>query len=151
MEPVHATFGEDFIAPDGSVDRARLGTVVFANEAKLRALEAIVHPLVRREIRRRVEELRAREGVIVIDAVRLLQSDLLPLTHAVWVVTCKRAVELERLTGRRGMTPEEAERRLAAQPPFEGPRVTRVIENSGSLHELRDAVEAAWAEFVPAL
>jgi len=140
-------FGPNVIAPDGRVDRGQLGKVVFGDPAALRDLEAIVHPEVRAEIRRRVESYANQDGVVVVDAVKLLQSDLLPLCEAVWVVHCAREVEMARLVDLRGLSPDAARHRLGAQPIFDSPAVTAVIDNSGSLTELESHVDAAWEAF----
>jgi dephospho-CoA kinase len=143
---VAEAFGPAAIAPDGSVDRQALGRIVFGDPGKLRQLESITHPAVRREIRRRIDALDGAGGVVVVDAVKLLQSDLLPLTDAVWVVTCDRDEEMRRLTEQRRMTPEDAAARVRAQPSFDHPRVSRVIENNQSLMKLRDNVTEGWVE-----
>jgi dephospho-CoA kinase len=119
------------------------GNVVFGDPA-LRDLEAIVHPEVRAEIRQRVRSYAGQDGVVVVDAVKLLQSDLLPLCEAVWVVQCTRQVEMARLVDIRGLSPDKARQRLDAQPVFDSPAVTWVIENSGSFAELESQVRAAW-------
>ncbi len=137
-------FGPNVIAEDGSVDRGQLGNLVFGDPAALRDLEAIVHPEVRAEIRRRVQSYANQAGVVVVDAVKLLQSDLLPLCEAVWVVHCEREVEMARLVEIRGLSPDAARHRLDAQPIFDSPAVTWVIDNSGSLTELEAQVHAAW-------
>jgi len=147
---IEDVFGKSVIAADGSVDRARLARQVFADHESLRRLESIVHPAVRRAIRGRLDSLDGEDGVVVIDAVRLLQSDLLSLVEQVWVVTCSRETQLQRLTTMRGMTSEDAERRLLAQPSFDHPRVSRVIENSGSQEDLRRRAKAAWESFLGA-
>lgn len=143
---VAATFGERMLGPDGAVDRAALARIVFSDPEELRRLESISHPAVRREIRRRLEALSGASGVVVVDAVKLLQSDLLPLAHEVWVVACDPREEVRRLTERRNMAADDAAARLEAQPSFEHPAVSRVIRNNGSLMELRENVERAWVE-----
>lgn len=143
---VAEVFGPSAIAPGGAVDRQALGRMVFGDPDKLRRLESITHPAVRREIRRRIEALEGSKGVVVVDAVKLLQSDLLPLTDAVWVVTCAPDEEMRRLTERRQMTPEDAAARVRAQPSFDHPRVSRVIENNQSLMKLRHNVTEGWME-----
>jgi len=141
-------FGPKVVTVDGSVDRGRLGNVVFGDPAALRDLEAIVHPEVRAEIRQRVRSYAGQDGVVVVDAVKLLQSDLLPLCEAVWVVQCTRRVEMARLVDIRGLSPDKARQRLDAQPVFDSPAVTSVIENSGSFSELESQVRAAWEGFM---
>ncbi len=143
---IAATFGRDVLNAQGAVDRALLADIVFANEARLRTLEEIVHPAVRAVIRQRLQDPHLEEGVVIIDAVKLLQSDLLPLTDAVWVVTCSADTQRARLTDIRGMDQAAVEGRLRAQPNFDHPRVTRVIENSGDLEQLRAGVADAWRE-----
>jgi dephospho-CoA kinase len=132
----------------GAVDRAALGRAVFADRAALRDLEAITHPEVRREIRRRLDGY--THGVVIVDAVKLLQSDLLPLCDAVWVVTCDADVELGRLMHRNTLGEDDARQRIAAAPNFQHPRVDMRIDNSGSLEELRRAVTSAWERQIAA-
>jgi len=141
---IRTLFGDEVMNPDGSVNRQRLGGIVFANPEALRRLEGVVHPAVRSIIRARLEKLRDRAGVVVVDAVRLLQSDLLPMCDAVWVVQCPANAQMRRLTEIRKMDAAAAMARLAAQPSFEHPRVTEVITNAGSLQKLRRQVESAW-------
>jgi dephospho-CoA kinase len=145
---IRDAFGDGVIAVDGSVDRRRLAAIVFRDAERLRALEAITHPAVRESIRTRLDQLCGQNGVVVVDAVRLLQSDLLPLVEEVWVVRCAPDAQLERLTTLRGMAPDDARARNEAQPCFDHPRVARVIDNSGSLADLRREVAAAWGSFV---
>jgi len=148
---IRGEFGDEILRPDGSVDRGRLGRLVFADAEALRRLEGIVHPAVRHSIRERLPQFEGRPGVLVVDAVKLLQSELLELCDGVWVVQCSAAAQLRRLTEIRHMTAEEAQGRLAAQPSFSSPRVTAVIENSGSMDELRQRVEEEWSALSLAL
>jgi dephospho-CoA kinase len=144
---VERAFGTAVIAASCAVDRAALGARVFADPEALRRLEDIVHPAVRSAIRGRIERFAGREGVVILDAVKVLQSDLADLCMAVWVVQCPREEELRRLTEDRAMSPQEAGDRIAAQPAFDDPRVSAVIDNSGSLEQLRAEVGRWWAEF----
>jgi dephospho-CoA kinase len=143
---ISTEFGVSVLRPDGGVNRKALGDLVFADHALLRKLEAITHPAVRQEIRHRLARLSPDDGWVILDAVRLLQSELLPLCDAVFLVMCDRERQWERLTRNRGMTAPSAETRISAQPKFEHPLVTRVIENLGSLQELASQVEKAWLE-----
>lgn len=140
------TFGTGVLRDDGAVDRGALAAKVFADPAALRKLEAITHPAVRAEIRRHLEDLKEQDGIVIVDAVKLLQGDLLPLCDAVWVVRCPPVDQTRHLIAIRGMTAEAAGERIAAQPSFDHPRVARVIENSGSLDHLEKQIEAAWHE-----
>lgn len=144
-----ATFGQQMLDSAGGIDRQRLGQLVFGDAAQLRRLEAIVHPAVQAAL---VERLRRipEGGVGVLDAIKLVESGYAPLCHGVWVVTCPEEVQLQRMVQQRGLSPEAARARLAAQPPLE-PRLqvaTEVIENTGSLEQLSASVAAAWHRFL---
>lgn len=145
-EAVAARFGQAVLRPDGGVDRARLGAIVFADREALRALEELTHPAVRAAVRERLASLADTGGIAIVDAVKLLQSDLLPLCDAVWVIRCATGEQRRRLRTDRGMSDTAAAARLAAQPDFEHPAVTRTIDNSGSRETLVARVTAAWDE-----
>lgn len=138
---VAQTFGAGMLSADGSVDRAKLGALVFAEPESLVKLESLTHPAVREEISGEVESLRGSKGFVVLDAVKLLQSELLPLCDAVWVVRCDPDVQLNRLVADREKAEEEALDRIGAQPSFEHAAVTAVIDNSGSREALSRQVQ----------
>lgn len=153
MEPATETtrriehaFGADAIASNGAVDRRVLGRRVFSDPDALIELERIVHPAVRSAIRRKLETFAGDKGVIVLDAVKLLQSDLADLCTAIWVVHCSRDEALRRLTQDRAMSEEDALNRLAAQPAFDDPRVSVIIDNSGDREETLEQVRREWED-----
>jgi dephospho-CoA kinase len=120
-------FGKHILAPDGSVDRARLAAVVFADADKLTALNAIVHPRVLRDLDRELERLARLDahGVAVVEAALLIESGYHKTLDRIILVTCTREQQLERLTDPsfgRGMSREQAEQRIAAQMPAEEKR-----------------------------
>ncbi len=140
-----AEFGEGILRPDGEIDRLRLGALVFADPAALRRLEAIVHPAVLERIAELLEQ--AAEPVVVLDAIKLMESGVADLCDAVWVVTCSPEQQLARLMRTRQMSEAEARQRMAAQPP-QAEKIARadvVIDNSGSLAKTRRQVAQAWA------
>ncbi len=143
-EAVVAEFGPDILRPDGHIDRARLADIVFNDPDALRRLERIVHPAVFQEIKGRIEA--TDKSIVALEAIKLLEAGLsLSLCDEVWVVVADEQVQLERLK-QRGMSEAEARRRLAAQMPraeYER-RADVVIDNSGSLAELRQQVEQQW-------
>jgi dephospho-CoA kinase len=146
---VAEVFGPGVLAPDGSVDRRALGEMVFRDADAMRRLEAIVHPAVGQAI---AGELAAVSpgGVAIIDAVKLLEGGSGALCQSRWMVICTEEQELARLIARNGLSPDEARARLRAQSPVE-PRlslVDEVIDNSGSLEETRQQVEAAYERFL---
>lgn len=144
---VAAAFGPEVVQADGSIDRAALGRIVFSSAARLAELEAIVHPAVFALAR---EVIAASDApVAVVEAIKLLEAgNLRRLCQEIWVVTSLPAVQMRRLMESRGMSAEEAQRRMAAQSPQEEKvrQATRVIANDGSLDELHAALDAAWAE-----
>ena len=115
LDAVYARFGTDLRGPDGTLDRAALGRVVFADPEALRDLEAIVHPAVRPRILAALEAADdAGAAVVVIEAIKLVEGGLAELCDEVWLVTCGPDVLLERLVGR-GSPEPEARARIAAQ------------------------------------
>jgi dephospho-CoA kinase len=139
-------FGGDLLTDQGTIDRRRLGDLVMANPSVLPDLEAILDPGVMRAIDARLASTPAR--VVVLDAIRLIESGLAARCQAVWVVVCDRAVQIARLQTTRGLTLEQAELRVSAQRPAEDKlrHATAVIHNHATLADLATQVEAAWAE-----
>jgi dephospho-CoA kinase len=146
---VAAAFGTDIIAPDGSIDRKKLGAVVFGHQGARAQLNAIVHPLIHDEIRRRIEAQRAAGATlpIVVEAAVLIEAKWTSLVDEVWLVTAARPAVIARVSAERGLSAPEVESRIDAQITDAERRQVAdlVIENTGSLSELRKAVEAAWA------
>ena len=142
-------FGSDVVGADGEVDRKALGAKVFADPEARRRLEAIVWPAMRRMMEERLTELRAQDTeVAVLEAALLVEADWLPLADEVWLVTASPETARQRLMKRNGLTAEAAEARLRAQLTNEKRRsyADVVIENDGSLDELRAAAEQAWSK-----
>ena len=131
---VLARFGDGVRAPDGSLDRAALGRIVFADPAALEDLEAIIHPAVRPRILAAIAAAeRAGAPAVVIEAIKLVEGDLAALCDETWLVTCALEEQRARLAGR-GLDPEVAVRRIAAQGDMAAllaPAVTRVVVTSG--------------------
>jgi len=148
--PVHdailARFGAAVTAPDGTVDRAALGRVVFADPPALRDLEALVHPAVRRRILAAIEDAEAAGvAAIVVEAIKLVEGGLAAFCDEVWLVTCDPDAQRRRLAAR-GTPPAEAEQRMAAQAGLATrlrPLATRVLDTSGGEGETREAVARA--------
>jgi len=140
-------FGYELVARDGTLDRARLGEIVFGDASALAHLEAIVHPVVIALTEQRIAETTAR--VVVVEAIKLIESGMVRrLCDLLWVVTAPREVRLERLVRLRGMERAAAQQRIDAQPP-EADKVAHadvVIDNSGTVEELVRQVERAWAQ-----
>lgn len=148
LEAVLARFGESLRTPEGGLDRAELACRVFADARALAELEAIVHPLVTAEVDRLLACSTA--PVVVVEAIKLLEAGYRARCNGVWVVTAPEEVRLQRLESGRGMSPEEARRRLAAQGDDAVKRAAadEVIVNAGGRDELARAVAEAWSRSV---
>jgi len=145
---VVAEFGPAILGDDGAIDRAKLGAIVFSDAEALHRLEAIVHPIVKQRVARRLAE--TTWPVVVVEAIKLIEAGMHQECHSLWVVTCTPAQQLERLRRARGLDETEARRRIAAQPPpSEKIKLADVvIDNSGTIAETRRQVEAAWQRVV---
>ncbi|MFE6387568.1 dephospho-CoA kinase [Nocardiopsis dassonvillei] len=151
LEAVVAEFGDRVLTPDGRLDRPRLGEIVFADEASLNRLNAIVHPLVGERSAQLMEEAVASGvEVVVYDVPLLVENGLGPLYDLVVVVDAPDAVRVERVTANRGMPREQVEARIRAQAD----RDTRlaaadlVVDNSGTREELTERVARLWRELL---
>jgi len=144
-DQVVSAFGPDILRPDGEIDRAALGRIVFSDAQALARLEAITHPAVGEMIEQEIASSPA--DVVVVDAVKLIESGLGERCDAIWVVTARRAQQLQRLIEQRGMSEHDARQRLRAQAS-QAAKVRRadvVIDNSGSLQRTEKQVRRAWA------
>ncbi|MGW3112923.1 dephospho-CoA kinase [Streptomyces sp. NPDC001091] len=147
LAAVVEAFGPEILAGDGSLDRPRLGSVVFADPEKLALLNSIVHPLV--GARSRELESAASTGSVVLHDVPLLtENGLAPLYDLVVVVDASPGTQLDRLVRLRGMTEDDARARMAAQASREQRREIAdiVIDNDVPLDALRKRVTEVWAE-----
>lgn len=143
-------FGESILALDGSIDRKKLGSIVFANAKQLLALNAIVHP---RIIARQEELIRERHatdprGVIIVDAALIYESGIGSNLRKIVVAWCRPEQQVERLVAKKGIMVEDAQRRIRAQMPVEEKRrrADYVIDCSGTLEETYRQAEAIYAE-----
>ncbi len=145
-------FGTDILNEIGLVDRKKLGSIVFADPAKLSRLNEITHPAICREIARKVEDYRAdrqKRPLLVLEAIELLRTPLVGLVDEVWVVDAPEDVRIERIMKRQGLTEEEAEERIARQMSAEeyAKRADWIIDGSGALPELYASLEKRLAGY----
>ncbi len=147
LAAVVAEFGPGVLTPEGALDRPKLGAIVFADTDRLAALNAIVHPLVRARSAE-LESAAGPDAVVVHDVPLLAENALAPLYDLVLVVDASAETRLDRLVRMRGMTPDEARARMAAQATREQRLAVAdlVIENDGPLEELEPRVRAVWEE-----
>lgn len=148
LDAVVRRFGKEMLRPDGSLDRARLGAVIFRDPASRRDLNDLTHPAIRKEMLRRMEACESREPdrLIVADIPLLYETGWEKMLDKVLVVYVPRGLQLERLIGRDGLTAEQAESRLQAQMSIEDKRTRAdyVIDNSGSLEDTELQLDRLW-------
>jgi dephospho-CoA kinase len=143
-QPVVEMFGKFIVDDQGRIDRQKLGAIAFAVPEAMEKLEAIIHPIVNQFVQ--VLVTRAKQKVVVIEAIKLLESSLAESLDTVWVVDATPEIQLRRLIETRKMTPEDARRRISAQPPQTDKvgRANVVIQNNTSVEETWRQVQAAW-------
>ena len=156
---VAALFELPVRAADGSIDRAALGRIVFADKTALRRLESLVHPAVaalRDEKLREVAKLAPRPPAVVLEAVKLIEAGQAESCAAVWCVVCDPDVQLRRLISTRGLSDADARARLANQPSLQEKLALAndlpliFIENNGTPDELQRRVDGEWKAFFTA-
>jgi dephospho-CoA kinase len=142
---IRERFGAEVMRPDGTLDRPALGQLVFRDPAALADLETLTHPAVVTEIREQIA--RSTAPVVVVEAVKLIQSGLLGDVDTLWVVTADPEVRAQRLMERSGITKAEARVRVEAvgNPIPVEVRPDAVIDNSGALCQTEQAVRRALA------
>ena len=142
-------FGASILTERGELDRGRLAGLVFADPQARRRVEEIIHPLVRQWMAaRHMEAVERGEDVVVHDIPLLFETRGPGGFDAVLLVYAPEEVQLRRLVELRGMREEDARARIAAQLPIDEKRrrATHVIENTGTLDDLRKAVRRVWSE-----
>ena len=141
------TFGPRVVAPDGEIDRRRLGEIVFADPRLLSELEAIVHPATIAAVNCQIAATDAE--VVAVEAIKLIETGMSDTCDSVWVTTSDPQQQIRRAVAR-GLSRDEAEQRVRAQPP-QSEKIARadvVIDNSGPLSATWVQVLAAWERLV---
>lgn len=149
---VVARFGSTIVEPDGSISRARLGAIVFADDEARRALDAIVHPHILPEVNRRLAAYLETGSalVAVVDAALLVEAGMARAFDRLVVVRCVRETQIRRLVTRNGLTPREAERRIDTQAPLEAKLAAAdyVIDTDGTMRQTREQVDRLWKDLL---
>jgi len=146
---VVAAFGRQVLSADGSIDRQKLGEIVFGHPGGLSRLNRIMHPRMYDMVRERLEEHRRRgAGVVVLEAPLLLEAGWTSLVDEVWVTTAPEAVVLERLKRRSGLSPTESRSRIRSQlsPAERVKHADVVIATDVTPEQLRSRLKALWQE-----
>ncbi|MBR2570868.1 MAG: dephospho-CoA kinase [Clostridia bacterium] len=140
LEPIREAFGDDVFLEPGKLDRAKLGQIVFADVARKRQLEGILHPAIQKEMLNRVEN--AQTDVVVLDIPLLFETGMDVLCDEVWVLSVDRETQIQRVMQRDSLTREEIEQRIDSQMPVgdKEERADRVIRTSKTVEDLRSEV-----------
>ena len=147
---VVAAFGKQIVTANGTIDRKKLGAIVFSNPQARVRLNKIMHPRIYNLVKAQLEEYRRQEvPAAVLEAPLLLEAGWTPLVDEVWVTTAPEATALERLRKRNGLSETESRARIRTQLPAEE-RVKQtnvVIDTDCSLVELKAKVKELWHKF----
>jgi dephospho-CoA kinase len=148
-KPVLDKFGTWLLNEDGQINRTKLGRLVFADQQALEQLEDIIHPFVGQAVDLLVR--RARQKVVVIEAIKLLESDLRRRCDTIWVTDAPQEVQVERLMRKRSMSREDALQRIHAQHAQKHKLAAAdvIITNTGSYEDLWKQVSEAWKKIAP--
>ncbi len=142
------TFGEEVVAPDRTIDRTKLGPIVFSAPEKLAALNKITHGKIYSYIQGQIDYIRDHDAnrVIAVEAAILLEAGWQSLVEELWVVVASEEVVINRLQTYKNMSEDQARARLNAQMTNDEriAQADQVIWNNEGLPELRQAVEASW-------
>ena len=142
--PIVDRFGSEVVLDDGSLDRKKLASIVFADPEALAELNKVTHPLVAREIAERMAAEAQTDHVVILDVPLLVESGRTDMVGMI-VVDCPVDVAVQRAVAR-GMDEADVRRRIAAQASREErlAKADFVVDNSGSLDDLRREVDRAW-------
>ena len=154
LDAIASAFGEDVIAANGSLDRAALGARVFGDDTALQRLNAIVHPAVRAESQRRFDSALAADpaAVIVYDVPLLVEARVDDPWDLIVVADAPAELRVRRMVQLRGMTEEDARRRIGAQVSDDARRAIAdvVIDTSGTAERTLEQVDALWESLATA-
>jgi len=143
-------FGDSILGADGELNRGKLAEVAFADAESHEALNAIMHPAISAETAKRIDALRGDHSVIVHDVPLLVEAGLTGNYDLTVLVDTPAQIRLQRLTELRGMDPEDAKKRIAAQATDEQRRAACdvALDNSGDIEHLRAQFEEMWERFI---
>lgn len=145
LEEVARHFGQAVLKEDGSLDRKRMGEIIFANPGLRKRLEEVLHPPIRRLIQERMAKAEhSHPGrLVVVDIPLLYESGMKDLVSEVMVVYIPKELQLERLMKRDSLTREQVEQRLSAQMPIEEKKglADFVIDNSGTIEQTERQID----------
>lgn len=149
-QEVKETFGDEYLLPDGEIDRKKLGELVFSNPEALKKLNSITHPAIQKRVLSEIERLKLMScyKAVVVDAALLIEAGWYDMVDEVWLVVADREAQIERLMKRNGLTRQQALNRINSQMAQEIKMryADKIIDNSDGLEYTRKQVEQLWAE-----
>ncbi len=149
---VVSAFGGDIVAADGTIDRKRLGAIVFSDAARLAELNRLVHPLIARAVGAEIASRRqaGQTQPIVVEAAVLIEANWRSLVDEVWVVVADPERIVERVMAQRGLARQAIEARMKAQLTDAERRAHAdiVVDNSGTVEELQHQLQVLWNDRV---
>lgn len=149
LERIAECFGKDVLKRDGSLDRKKLGDMVFGEKAKLRQLNSIMHPAMIARVKKKLDRLESESSTrtSVIDAAILIEMGLDRLVDCVWLVWADRETQIRRLAARNGVSRQKAENIIDSQMPMEQKMEVAdvVIDNTSTIEALEDKIRKLWA------
>jgi dephospho-CoA kinase len=148
LQAIVDNFGEDVLKPDGSLNRPKLGAMVFGDEKKRLKLNSILHPFIiaRQDALMRSWEQETPDGIAVVDAALMIESGGYKRFDKLIVVHCRPEIQLQRLIARENLTPEEAQRRVSSQMPQDEKKTFAdfLIDTSEGFESARQQTEDVW-------
>lgn len=150
LAAVAGHFGQAVLLADGTLDRKKLGDIVFRNPSQRQALNDITHPAIRREIREQMESLERDypDRLVVVDIPLLFESGLEHMFERVMLVYAPRNIQQERLMERNQLNQDEASARIGSQMDIEEKKLKAdiVIDNSGNAEQTRRQIDEFWLQ-----
>ena len=142
-------FGEGILLTDQTIDRRRLGEIVFKDPKALKLLNSITHPQIIQSIREEIvrqKQILEDRSVLILESALIIELKLFDIVDRVWLVIAEREVAIERLCQGRGLTLHQAEERISSQMPNEEriKYAQEVIFNNGTIEDVEEQVAKAW-------
>lgn len=149
LQEIVTHFGPQILKEDGSLDRQGMADIIFTNAEARKLLENITHPRIMQEVWKKIAHYRSLgQKLVVFDAPLLIEANLHNKVDEVWLVTCSKETQVERLMNKAQYDEEKAVRQIETQMPLAQKRkyADIIIENTGSLSDLEQKVVALWQD-----
>lgn len=148
---IEENFGEEYISREGTLDRKKLASLVFNDSSKLDELNNILHPIIRNEFIKKIEEYKKDDKIkfIILDAALLIESKMTDLVDSLWLVSVDQDVQIQRVMDRDEVTKEVALAIINSQMPLveKKKHAQKVIENNGFFEEVYTRVDELLKEY----